>query len=156
MKKIFLLIFVAFIGISELAFAQNYPVFSSSLGGGSSGYRASRYTMYRPNRGGRATPVRQTIRSKKTIIKYDANQLDPTRDQIEKLMPSIKRIQDGKVSSCQLVGIAQSYSTASRRLVGLKRILESYSSSLVTRDRIISGPAVVSSNDNTVELIEYY
>ena len=74
---------------------------------------------------------------------------------MEKLMPLIKRIQQRKTKSLEVIGIAKDYSLIYHRLTSLGRIFQSYTPHLMPDFRDISGPAVVKSNNHTVEFIEY-
>ena len=160
MKKFLIILCAVFFLSADVVWAQTrYPVFSSALGGGSGYYarRGVRQSFYRPRGATRyvASDTRPRIHEK-TILKYAPNQIDLENDQMEKLMPAIRRIQDGKARSIELVGICRNYATASNRLTNLTRILTSYSPNLNVKHRYIAGPAVVDSNDNTIEFIEYW
>ena len=168
MRK-FLIILCAFVFLgTEIAWAQaKYPLFSSSLGGGGYGYyrRGVRRSVYRPYGGGRvygeattvfAGPKKITAPRKKIVIKYKPGQIELSEDLMEKLMPMIRRLQDGKVKSLEVIGICKDYNTTSHRQLSLDKILHSYSPNLEINFREISGPAVVNSNDNTMEFVEYW
>ena len=75
---------------------------------------------------------------------------------MEKLMPMIRRLQDGKIKSLEVIGICRDYNTTSHRQLRLDKILHSYSPNLEIKFREISGAAVISSNDNTMEFVEYW
>ena len=146
--------FLCIIGLGmSVAQAQE---FSSSLGGGGIGYTGVRRTMYTPRGQVVAPTVRKQQRRKKTIVKYSPNQVDLNNDQMEKLLPLMKRIQDGKVKSLDVVAIARDYNMTYHRETSLGRVFQSYTPNIQPNFRHISGPAVVDSNDNTVEFIEYY
>ena len=148
MKKIFFyLILILF--ISDVSHAQT---FSAALGGG--GHYGSK-TVVRNGQVVRTGAVKKPTVRKKTVIKYEPNQTHLTEAQMEKLMPLIKRIQQRKTKSLEVIGIAKDYSLIYHRLTSLGRIFQSYTPHLMPDFRDISGPAVVKSNNHTVEFIEY-
>ena len=168
MKK-FLIILCAFLLLgTEIAWAQaKHPVFSSALGGGGYGYgygygyarRGVRRSVYRPYEGTRsAYVVAQPAKwaREKIVIKYEPGQIALANEHMEKLMPMIRRIQDGKVRSVEIIGICRDYNTIANREANISKILRSYAPSLNIRHREISGAAVIDSNDNTVEFVEYW
>lgn len=149
MKKIFFyLILILF--ISETSQGQ---MFSSALGGG--GYSSSTKTVVKNGQVVRTGAVKKPTVRKKTVIKYEPNQVQLTEAQMEKLMPMIKRIQQGKTKSLEIIGIAKDYSLIYHRLTSLGQIFRSYTPNLTPDFRDISGPAVIKSNNHTVEFIEY-
>ena len=168
MKKIlFAIIGLLLIG-TELAYAQGYPVFSSSLGGGAGGVytrRGVRRSVYSP--GGYAGygygeghvvfggAQRAARHQKKIVLKYEPNQIAPSEEQMEKLMPLLRRMQDGKVDHVDIIGIDRSYNITSKRYMNLDQIFNSYSPNIKINLREISGAAVVPSNNGTVEIVEY-
>ena len=156
MKK-FLICLCAFLFLGvEIAWAQaRHPVFSSALGGGAyyTG-RGVRRSVYRPGGGRAAAPA--ILPRKKTIIKYQPGQIELSEDLMEKLMPTIRRMQDGKVKSLEVIGICRDYNTTSNRQLSLDKILRSYAPNLDIKFREISGAAVIRSNDNTMEFVEYW
>lgn len=161
MKK-FLIILCAFLFLgTDIVWAETqYPVFSSALGGGGGYYtrRGVRRSVYRPDGAQTAVVSARTVNRprKKIVLQYAPGQIDLTNEQMEKLMPVIRRIQEGKVGTIELIGICRNYATTATRLTNLSRILYSYAPALRIHDRNISGPAVVDSNDNTVEFVEYW
>ena len=171
MKKIILILMaILFIG-GEAAWAQDrqLPVFSSSLGGGGGYYgrrgvvrrgtvygtRGRTYDGYQKVNTVIAGPVKRKVMQKKTVIHYDADQINLSEKQMEELMPVIQRIQEKKTTSLDVIGIARNYNAISNRQLSLDKVLLSYAPNLRINYREISGPAVVDSNDNTVEFIEY-
>jgi len=158
MKKVFFVLTLLFgMVVTDTVMAQErYPVFSGSLGGGSGGVGVRR-TFYRPNSSGGVVASRpQAVRRKKTILKYAPDQVLLTEKQMERLMPMIKRIQDGKISSLEVVVIDTEYEAVSRRQTELVKLFLQYVPNFEPSFREISGPAVIASNDNTAEFIEYY
>jgi len=165
MKKIFFaLIMLLFLG-ADMAYA--YPVFSSALGGGGYARRGLRRSVYRPSgaRGyvapGETLTVfggvqKVTAPRKKIVIKFEPGQVALSEDQMEKLMPMMRRIQDGKVKTLEVIGICRNYNVTSHRQMSVDKVLHSYSPNLEVKYREISGPAVVNSNDNTMEFVEYW
>ncbi|MBQ7413156.1 MAG: hypothetical protein IJV07_02650 [Alphaproteobacteria bacterium] len=171
MKKIILiLMLILFVG-ADIAWAQEkqLPVFSSSLGGGGGYYgrrgvirrgtvygtRGRVYNGYQESHTVIAGPVRRKIMGKKTVIHYDADQIALNEKQMEELMPIIQRIQEKKTTSLDVIGIARNYNVISKRQLSLDKVLLSYAPNLRINYREISGPAVVDSNNNTVEFVEY-
>lgn len=156
MKKLFLLIFLCFCA-APMVYAQ--ATFSSALGGGA-GYVPARQTFYNPaapttHAAPAARPAaRPTF--KKTTIKYSPAQVSPTSAQMEKLAPFIKRIQSHKIKSLELVGITRDYNLAYHRLDALSKIIEAYDINLPIDYQYITGNAVLKSNDNTIEILEYW
>ena len=156
MKKL-LLRFVVVFGLlcADIALAQeNYPVFSSSLGGGSSyATTGTRRTMYTP-RGyvaQRQQPVRKQQVCKKTVIKYQPGQMALTDAEKEKhLGPIIQKLQKGEVKRVSIVGFAREYGDAFNRVNPLSRFFFAYGISAEADVR--TGLHVVSSNENTVEI----
>ena len=158
MKKFLIILCAFFLLGAEIAWAQ--PVFSGALGGGGGYYRSGvRRSVYRP-RGATtryAAPAKPAIRPRsKIILKYEPGQMNLAQEQMEKLMPAVRRIQDGKVRKIELIGICRDYATAAIRITNLSRTLYSYAPNLQIDDRTIVGPAVVPSNDNTLEFVEYW
>ena len=163
MKKIIIILCTFFLLGLEVSLAEaQYPVFSASLGGGGGYYtgRGVRRSVYRPYGGTTRTQyvARQIVKSphEKLVLQYAPGQIDLTNEQMEKLMPMIRRIQDGKVRKVELIGICRDYMTTFNRLTNLIRTLHSYAPKLKIEHRDISGPAVVDSNNNTVEFVEYW
>ena len=164
MKKFLIIACAFFLLGTEIAWAQRYPVFSSAVGGGGYARRGVRRSVYRPGGGGGGVITtttfggtqRVTVPRKKTIIKYDPGQIQISEEAMEKLMPMIRRIQDGKVKSVEVIGICRDYNITSNRQLSLDKILHAYSPNLTINFREISGPAVVRSNDNTMEFVEYW
>ena len=165
MKKFLVILGILLFLGTEIAWAQaQHPVFSASLGGGGYGYgyyggRGVRRSVYRPVARTRseyvvAQPVKRA--RKKIILKYEPNQIDLIDDQMEKLMPVVRNIQDGKVKTLEVIGICRDYNTISHRQRSLAKILRSYSPSLDLRFRQITGAAVIDSNDNTMEFVGYW
>ena len=148
MKKIFLCLALTLF-ISELSYSQS---FSSALGG--SGLTTS-HQVIKSGQGVRSGSIRKPVTRKKTVIRYEPNQVELTDAQMEKLMPMIRRIQAGKTKSLEVVGIAKDYSLIYHRQTSLGRMFQSYIPNLLPRFREISGAAVVKANNNTVEFIEY-
>lgn len=149
MKKIFAVLVLCFC-ISYFAEAQT---FSAALGGGS-GYRTGRVVV-KNGQVVRSASTRKPVVRKKTVIRYEPNQIHLTEAQMEKLMPMIRRIQTGKTKSLEVVGIAKDYSLIYHRQTSLGRVLQSYAPNILPNFREISGPGVVKSNNHTVEFIEY-
>jgi hypothetical protein len=150
MKKILFSLILGLL-ITESVWAQS---FSSALGGGS--YSRNRTVIQNGQIiHSRGNPVVKPIVRKKTVIKYEQNQVDLNESQMEKLMPIIRRIQSKKTTSLDVIGIAKNYSTIYHRQNSLAHIFQSYTPHLQPNFREISGPGVVKSNDNTIEFIEY-
>lgn len=149
MKKIFIALAVFFF-MSCVAEAQT---FSAALGGGS-GYRSGR-AVVKNGQVVRTASVRKPVVRKKTVIRYEPNQIHLTETQMEKLMPMIRRIQTGKTKSLEVIGIAKDYNLIYHRQTSLGRIFQSYTPNLSPDFREISGPGVIKSNNNTMEFIEY-
>ena len=170
MKKAFLILLcLFFIGIDVALAQERTPVFSSSLAGGVGyTYRGVRRNMYRPAmgyniNGGSVTgtysiltgsPNASSIRQKKYIFRYKDKQIELLENQMEKFMPFIKRLRENKTKSLEMFCIAKDRDIASRRCSNLIGILNSYKPDFKPTYKIISGPAVVKSNNNTVEIIE--
>ena len=168
MKKILFAIIGLLLRGSELAFAEGYPVFSASLGGGagSYGYRGVRRSMYRPGSyvgvgSGETQVVYGGVRApasrpqKKIVLKYDPNQIELTEKQMETILPLIRRVQDGKVEHIDIISICRSHSAAAKRQTSLDQIFTAYNPNIKLNYRVISGAAVIAANDHTVELVEY-
>jgi len=131
------------------------------------GRRGVRRSVYRPyGAGNYRVPVEATtvfggvqkvaVPRQKTIIKYQPGEIQISENSMEKLMPMIRRIQDGKVKSLEIIGICRDYNLTSNRQLSLDKILHSYAPNLSINFREISGPAVVNSNNNTMEFVEYW
>ena len=167
MKKILFAVIGLLLMGSELAYAQGYPVFSSSLGGGAGGVytrRGVRRSVYRPGGYGYGYGEGHVVfggvqraakPQKKIVLKYEPNQIAPTEEQMEKLMPLMRRMQDGKVDHVDIIGIDRSYNATSKRHMNLDQIFNSYSPNIKINFREISGAAVVPSNNGTIEIVEY-
>ena len=162
-KFLIILCALLFLG-TEIAWAQaEHPVFSASLGGGGYGYygrRGVRRSVYRPY--GAVTQTRHVAvvparhPPEKLVIQYGPSQINLSNEQMEKLMPMIRRIQDGKIRKIELIGICRDYTITANRIANISKILRSYAPNLTIRHRDISGAAVVDSNNNTVEFVEYW
>ena len=154
MKKI---IWISLLGIclgaTEVSAQSGYPMFSSGLGGG---YVLQKGSIRRLGSGSvaRMAPVKR-IAPRKTIIRYEPNQIHLTEEQMKVLMEVIERVQEGKVRSLDIVGIAYDYNIIYHRETALGRIFQSYTPNLQPNFRHISGGGVVPSNADTVEFIEY-
>ena len=166
-KTLFAIIGMLLLG-SELAFAEGYPVFSASLGGGAGAYtnRGVRRSVYRPGvygdgyvgGGGHVVigGVQQAARAqKKIVLKYNPDQITLSEEQMEKLMPLVRRMQAGKVAYIDIIGIDKSYNATTQRHLNLDQVFNSYSPNIKINFREISGAAVVPSNDHTIEIVEY-
>lgn len=149
MRKIFTALILCFF-ISYSAEAQT---FSAALGG-ASGYKSGR-TVIKNGQVVRSASTRKPIIRKKTVIRYEPNQIELTEAQMEKLMPMIRRIQTGKTKSLEVVAIAKDYNLIYHRQTSLGRMFQSYTPNLSPDFREISGPGVIKSNNNTMEFIEY-
>ena len=150
MKK-FLLTLILGLLISEPISAQS---FSSALGGGSYTEKKAIIKNGQLVRTGGNT-AKKPIARNKTTIKYEETQINPTEEQMEKLMPLIKRIQSKKTKDLEIVCIAKDRNIVNHRNTSLARIFQSYAPYLKPNFREIYGPAVIKSNNNTVEFIEY-
>ena len=137
--------------ISEPISAQS---FSSALGGGSYTEKKAIIKNGQLVRTGGNT-VKKPIARNKTTIKYEETQINPTEEQIKKLMPRIKRIQSKTTKDLEIVCIAKDRNIVNHRNTSLGRIFQSYTPYLKPNFREIYGPAVIKSNNNTVEFIEY-
>ena len=165
MKKILFAIIGLLLMGGELAYAEGYPVFSASLGGGAGayGYRGVRRSIYRPGRyvgSGEHQVVYGGVRAaskpqKKIVLRYDPNQIELTEKQMETILPLIRRVQDGKVDHIDIISICRSHSAAAKRQTSLDQIFTSYNPNIKLNYRVISGAAVITANDHTVELVEY-
>lgn len=149
MKKIFLCI-VFSLFMASFAEAQT---FSSALGGGV-GYSANR-SVIKNGQVVRGGAVKKPVIRKKTVIRYEPNQIELTEAQMEKLLPMIRRLQDNRTKSLEVIGIAKDYNLIYHRQTSLGRMFQSYVPHLQVRFREISGPAVVQVNNHTMEFVEY-
>lgn len=149
MRKIFTALILCFF-ISYSAEAQT---FSAALGGGS-GYKSGR-AVVKNGQVVRTASVKKPVVRKKTVIRYEPNQIHLTEAQMEKLMPMIKRIQSGRTKSLEVIGIAKDYNLIYHRQTSLGQVFQSYTPNIRLDFREISGPAVIKSNDNTMEFVEY-
>ena len=171
MKKIILILMLMLFVGADVSWAQEkkLPMFSSSLGGGGGYYgrrgvvhrgtvygtRGRVYNGYQEGHTVIPGPAKRKVMQKKTVIHYDADQIGLNEKQMEELMPVIQRIQEKKTTSLDVIGIARDYNVISKRQLSLDKVLLSYAPNLRINYREISGPAVVDSNNNTVEFIEY-
>ena len=98
-KMIFGVVFAFIMACSDVVLAQeNYPVFSSSLGGGS--YVGTRRNMYTPRGNSGQGAKKQSC--KKTVIKYPPNVGKlPDSEKERYIAPIVQRIQRGEVKSFQ-------------------------------------------------------
>ena len=145
-------IILCVIGVADIALAG--PVFSSSLGGGGIGYG---YTTVRDGR--TYTPstrsnMRKRVVPRRTVFCYSVDQTAPNEKQREILMKIVRRIQDGKASSVEVVSIARDDNLNYYRLLTLNKFFQGYLN-VQPRNRRITGSSVLDSNNNTVEIIEY-
>ena len=133
---------------------QAGPVFSSSLGGGGIGYG---YTTVRDGRSyvpSARSHVQKRVIPKRTVFHYTVDQTAPNEKQREILMKIVRRIQDGKTSSVEVVSIARDDNLNYYRLLTLNKFFQGYLN-VQPRNRRITGASVLDSNNNTVEIIEY-
>lgn len=160
MKRIILLtcLSIFFMGVVTAQAQETYPVFSSALGGGGGSYRRSAVFRRGVVPGTRTAGVKKIRKEapKKTVIRYEPNQTNLTDEQMETLLPLIQRIQAGEVRSLDVIAICRDYSTAYYRQSALGRMFRSYTPNLMPHFRQITGDAVLASNDNTMEFIEYH
>ena len=176
MKKIlFAIIGLLLIG-TELAYAQGYPVFSSSLGGGAGGVytrRGVRRSVYRPGGyagygygggsvGGSSSYLQGSpnaeiiVKNKKYILKYSKDKVEVTKKEMEKLKPIIQHLKDKKVKSLEIIGIDRDRDLSQNRYSELVEIFKAYAPDIQINYRSIFGVAVLESNNHTIEIIEHY
>ena len=160
MKRIILLtcLSIFFMGVVAAQAQESYPVFSSALGGGGGAFRRSGVFRRGVVSGTRTVGVKKTRKAapKKIVIRYEPTQTNLTDEQMETLMPLIQQIQAGEVRSLDVVAICRDYSTAYYRQSALGRMFRSYTPNLMPHFRQITGDAVITSNDNTMEFIAYH
>ncbi len=145
-------IILCVIGVADIALAG--PVFSSSLGGGGIGYG---YTTVRDGR--TYTPstrsnMQKRVVPRRTVLHYTEDQTELNEKQREILMKIVRRIQEGKTSSVEVISIARNNGIHYHRLTLLTRFFILYANKQILTKRI-SGASVLDSNNNTVEIIEY-
>lgn len=149
---IFTICFVSFYSLSVLAIQ-----FSASLGSGGSANvpsfnngRRAIHSQSDVNYGRKNS--RSTVR--KTVLRFKPEQTELDETQKQKIMPIIKRIQEGKTTDLEVVGISRSDNKIYHRQMGLDQFFRGYVTNVRPFYRYVSGNAVMNSNDNTMEIFE--
>ena len=142
-------------GFSAARAQMDHPVFSASLGGGGAGYRGGAVVRRANGVVTSQTVQKRKVAPHKLVLRYDGEQTLLSDEQMKKLMPVIQRIQSGQTQSLEVIGIGRDYNTVYHRQNALRQAFFSYTPNLTPYFREITGAAVVDSNNNTVEFIEY-
>lgn len=151
---------VCLLGISLMSSVAMAQQFSNSLGGGSSQKANSRYGVNRTQSNSTSSYNDLKATSKKgvvkTVLRFTPAQIRLDDEHEKQIMPIIRRVQEGRTKSVEVVAISKNYNSTYQRINTLRQLFIGYTPNLIPSFRHITGRAVFNSNDNTVEIYEYY
>ncbi len=93
---------------------------------------------------------------RRTILRYDDEELKLNEEQRQLLTGVVSRLQNKTVQGLKLIGISRIRGKSFARLTDATQFFQGYAPEVRITTQIVDGAAVYDQNDNTLEVLEIY